>query len=407
MIAELLGARGDAEQLGGGRAAGGCKAAHGQLAGRESAGLVEDEGVNFRGQLYVGDVLDEDAEAGGGGERGDHRGGRGEDEGARAGDDEDGDDAAQLTRERPHQRADDQHERCVKAHVLVHDAHDRQLGLLGGQDEFAHAVERGVGAGAGDFDFKDTGEVDGAGKRLVAGLLVHREGFTGDVRLVDGAFARKDLAVGSHVVAGADADDIAVLEFVDGDFLFFAADEAPGFGGRELDERLDGEARALGGAALDNLAQQHEEAHDARFLIVPAGEGRENGEGDEFVRSEVAALQVLHRHDDDGPAQHDGSEAGAEVGGSLPVGHEPLDDERVDDEDEAEERDAMLLRGVLVVGPTRGASLAVGVVVFLLAEEAGDLHREFIRVASAQPASTARGSKGCAVRAASHRCARR
>ena len=45
------------------------------------------------------------------------------------------------------------------------------------------------------------------------------------------------------------------------------------------------------------------------------------------------------------------------------------------DEDETEERDAQLLRGVLVVVPARGALLTVGVVVFvLLAEEAGDLH---------------------------------
>ena len=69
------------------------------------------------------DVLDQNSQARGGGKRGDHRGGRGQNERARAGNDKHRNDAVQVVGERPDQRADDQHQRRVKAHVLVHDFH--------------------------------------------------------------------------------------------------------------------------------------------------------------------------------------------------------------------------------------------------------------------------------------------
>ena len=60
------------------------------------------------------------------------------------GDDEHRDDAFQIPRERPDQRANDQHERRIERHVLIHDLHDRELGLFGGKNEFAHAAKCGV-----------------------------------------------------------------------------------------------------------------------------------------------------------------------------------------------------------------------------------------------------------------------
>ena len=61
VVAEALGARGEAQQLGRGDVAERVEPADDQLAGGERAGLVEDEGVDARGGLEVGDVLDQDA----------------------------------------------------------------------------------------------------------------------------------------------------------------------------------------------------------------------------------------------------------------------------------------------------------------------------------------------------------
>jgi hypothetical protein len=92
-----------------------------------------------------------------GGKRGHHRGRRSQNESAGAGNNKYRNDAVKLMGEGPDQRANDQHERRVKAHVLIHYFLDRQLGLFRGDDQFPNPAERGVHTGAADFDFQNTG----------------------------------------------------------------------------------------------------------------------------------------------------------------------------------------------------------------------------------------------------------
>src|SRR5213075_1231876 len=67
-----------------GRVAEGRQAADGPLAGGEGPGLVEDEGIDPGSQFDIGDILDQDAQARRRRESCHHRGGRRQDEGARA-----------------------------------------------------------------------------------------------------------------------------------------------------------------------------------------------------------------------------------------------------------------------------------------------------------------------------------
>ena len=183
------------------------------------------------------------------------------------------------SRERPDQRGNDQHQRRVKAHVLVDDLHDRQLGLFRRQNQFAHAAQRGVLAGAADFDFQNAGKILRAGKNFIARLFVHGQRFTGDGRLVEGALAGHDHAVRRHIVAGPNANDIADGQIFGGDFFFALACDAPRLGGREFDERFDRSARAFGGAGLDDFAHQHEERDDAGGFVITGGKSREHRDG--------------------------------------------------------------------------------------------------------------------------------
>ena len=89
--------------------------------------------------------------------------------------------------------------------------------------------------GAADPDFQHAGQVLRAGKNLVAGLLVHRQRFPGDVGLVERTLAGDDEAVRRHVVAGPDANDIAHREFLGGHFLLALGRDAAGLGGGQLD----------------------------------------------------------------------------------------------------------------------------------------------------------------------------
>ena len=133
--------------------------------------------------------------------------------------DEHGDDAVQILRERPDQRANDQHQRRVKAHVLIHDPHDRQLGFFRRQNQFAHSAERRVLARAADFDFQHAGQILRAGENFVARLFVHRQRFTGDGRLVERTLAGHDHTVRRHVVAGTNANHIANRQILRRDFF--------------------------------------------------------------------------------------------------------------------------------------------------------------------------------------------
>ena len=106
---------------------------------------------------------------------------------------------------------------------------------------------------------------------------------------------------------------------------------------------------------------------------MPGGERRENGDGDEFIRAQLAAPEIGQRGQDDRIAQEHGANHAADVsdgGAEL----EPLDDERVDDKEQAGQRLLQANGGVAVIVTTAPARLIMVVVVFFVAEEGGDLH---------------------------------
>ena len=332
VVAEFFRRGGDLEQFGRLEVALRGQAADRQFAGGQRASLVEHKGVDARRDLDVADVLDEDAQAGGRGQRGDHRRGRGEDECARAGDHQHRDNALDVIREKPDDARDHQHERRVVAHVLVDDPHDRQLGLLGGKDEVAHAAKGGVLTGAGDLDFKHSVQVGRAGKNLLAGCLVHRERLAGDVCLVDGALALDDYAISRDVVAGANPDHVAHIQFGRGHFLLAGRDDAAGLGRGHLDERRDGGARTGGGAGLDLFTQQHEKRDDAGGLVAAklrlAGGNRcEKGDGDQLVDGEHAAQDALDRQLEDRVAKDDRPDERTDARDPVVRAAEPLHEE--------------------------------------------------------------------------------
>ena len=182
-------------------------------------------------------------------------------------------------------------------------------------NQFAHAAQRRVLAGAADFDFQNAGEILRAGKNFVAGFFVGGQRFAGDGRLVERALAAHDDAVRRDVVAGADADDVADGKFAGGDFFLAAVLlDAARLGGREFDERFDGIARALGGARLDDFAGEHEEGDDAGGLVIAGRERGEHGDGDEFVDAQAADAQILDGGDDDGIDENDRADQRAGAG---------------------------------------------------------------------------------------------
>ena len=99
--------------------------------------------------------------------------------------------------------------RRIKAHILINDAHDGQLGFLRRQNQFAHPAKGRILASPADADFQDTGQILRARKYIIAWFLVHRQGLTCDIGLVERALARDNQTIRRHVITGTDADHIA------------------------------------------------------------------------------------------------------------------------------------------------------------------------------------------------------
>ncbi len=175
MVAELFGGGGDTEQFRRGDAFARGQPGHAKLAGGQGAGLVEHERVDAGGGFEVSNILHEHAEPGSGGERGDHRGWRGENHGARTSDDQKGDDAVPVVGEKPDHRGDHEDGRGVVRGVPVNDSHDRQPGAFGGEDQIAHLADGGIRANARDNDLDHTGQVLCAGENFFLRPLVARK----------------------------------------------------------------------------------------------------------------------------------------------------------------------------------------------------------------------------------------
>ena len=154
-----------------------------------------------------------------------------------------------------------------------------------------------------------------------------------------------DLAVRRDVVARPDPDAIAGLQLADGDLTFAAVlFEQVGAGRGQTDQGLDGGPGAQGGARLDQLAEQHEEADQPRRHVLAHGKGRHDAERRQFVHVRLTPDQTGDRVDDDRSAEEDGSEHREQlrVEAALPV--EELAEAAVDQKDAAgqgaEQRDA-------------------------------------------------------------------
>ena len=145
------------------------------------------------------------------------RGGRGQPEGARAGDDQHGDrggegGGAGLAGAQPEpERADgerdhDGHEH--RRHPVGQPLH-RRLARLGRGHEAGDLGQGGVGADAGGLDHEPAAGVDGGAGDRVPGADLDRHRLAGEQRRVDGRRALLDDAVGGDLLAGADDEAVA------------------------------------------------------------------------------------------------------------------------------------------------------------------------------------------------------
>ena len=166
------------------------------LAFGDGAGLVQRHGLDLARLFQVHTTFDQDASPRPSGQTADDGDGRGNHQGARAGDDQQHQGlVGGLHPGQPHEpgrqqrngNGQDEHRRRVDGGKAIHETlrgRTGRLGLLNGVDD---PRQRAVGRGGRDTDFQRRSLIDGAGEDFIAGALVHRQAFAGHGGLVNSA----------------------------------------------------------------------------------------------------------------------------------------------------------------------------------------------------------------------------
>jgi hypothetical protein len=276
----------------------------------QGAGLVQRDGADPAEVLERLAALDEHAAARGTADGRDDADGHGDDEGARAGDDEQRQRAVQpgvevAAGQRGHhgdERGGEHHQRRVPAGEAVDEALGRRLGALGVGDELRDAGQGAVPRGRGDRDGERPLGVQGAGEHPTPLLLVRRHRLAGQGRLVDARAPGDDRAVEGDALARADEDVLADEHLVDGDGALGVALQHAGLRWREVHELLDRPAAAVHGERLERRADGEEHEHPGRLGEVPDGHGPDGGQRHQDRHVEAAAPHRRRRRQQDRPS---------------------------------------------------------------------------------------------------------
>ena len=145
-----------------------------------------------------------------------------------------------------------------------------------------------------------SGAVHGGADDLAAGLLLDGQRLAGEHRFVDGAVPLHHRAVDGNLLAGADAELVAGLNFGEGHvFIRTVAAQAAGQLRRQPHQRPQRGARSPPRPQLEHLTEQHQRDDGGRRFEVdadPAGAvAQRRGEGVRRHRGHDA-VRVSHRH---------------------------------------------------------------------------------------------------------------
>jgi hypothetical protein len=324
MLGAFLGAGRPAQHVLLGRAVERHHVGHLEAPARERAGLVECHGLHAAQGLDEAAALEQDAVAGGVGDRREDGGGGRDHQRARRchhqqhhGAIERGDQVAahhQRGHDHHEHRADDDHHRVVAPHPL------RQLlGLrllfLRLLDQRHDAGERRVAGGAARHHLDRALLVEGAGEDPVARPLLDRHRFAGEAALVHQRGAEGHLAVHRYRLARLDDHALAHAHRfrLDLDLLPVATHQGPR--GAKLEQGVQRPARAPHGVDLERVAEREQEHQHRRLEQVSDRAGADGGEDHEQVDVEAQPGEGRHRRAQREPAAGDGR---AEIGGVGP-----------------------------------------------------------------------------------------
>ncbi|KFC70175.1 hypothetical protein FF80_00957 [Devosia sp. LC5] len=245
------------------------------LAFGQGAGLVERHGGHLAQPLEHGATLQQQATTCACRQSGCDGGGRGDHQGARAADQQDGQTfvdpfapglAQQQRRHDGNESADQQNGGRVVAGKLVDEAFGRRLAFLGFFHQSDHPGDRVVAGLGGDPYLEDVVGVDGAGEHAIPWPLVLGNTFSRHRRLVHGAAAFDDVAIGGDTVTRADHHHRLEGKACSRDFPNLVTLDQLSRLRDQVGKPLDARPGPSGSNAFQQFPHQ-EQQHDGRCLL--------------------------------------------------------------------------------------------------------------------------------------------
>ena len=244
----------------------------------QRAGLIHDQRVHLFHPLDRRGVLDQHAGLRAATDADHDRHRRRESERAGTGDDQHGDGIHDRVREarlrsEPDPGDEGQHRdaedgRHKPARHFVGEALDRRAAALRLRDHLDDLREHRVAPDALGAHEKAAGAIHRAAGDFVAGRLLDRHRLAGEHRFIDVRLPLDDPAIDRHFLAGAHAQLIAALHFIERHFAFFAVANDDARSAARDRASADRAAGAAAGAQFEHLSEQDEHGdHRRRFEV--------------------------------------------------------------------------------------------------------------------------------------------
>ncbi len=278
----------------------------------ERAGLVEHDRLHLRRVLEHARVLHDDAAARRQRDRADDGHRHADEQRARGGHDDDGEETHRVARDRPAQRAESERDDRVPGTEPVGETPDGGPILLGLPQHADDLRVARVLRRAGGNDGERVVAVDRTRHDLGALRLAHHVGLAGEVGLVHRAMPVDHLAVDRTQLVREHCDEIPGHDVGDGDLVGAVenvpAPQAVRRGRRAAGEGVEGAGRAFRRRLLQRLTAGEHEHDDRRDQPLPQQHGGDDGHGGEGVRTTARLDRRLEHlpHERDTAADDDG-----------------------------------------------------------------------------------------------------
>src|SRR5699024_4892720 len=265
-------------------------------------GLVDDYGVDLRGGLQVFPALDQDAVLGGAADTGDDRDRDRDDQGTRAGDDQQGQGQFNVQGDQADGQGGDHDAGGVVLREFLQERLGFCLVILGVFDAVDDLGQGGIRADADRLNAQHTGAQPGAGEDLGVRGLLGRDGFSGDGGLIDPTVSGEHASIDGDLLAVFHEHDVTGGQFPDlNGFGLTVAQHGGGLGG-SVHQVGQGLAGAVHRGLLQCLAEGEEEGDGGGFPVVVNEQRADGGDDDQQVNRDHPNAQGLDGGDGDLPA---------------------------------------------------------------------------------------------------------